>query len=84
MEPRWKAVAKRIDALGELENEVWIIEVASHPGLRAMGQLMVYNALWYKDPKIDKPAKPVLVANMIDEDLREALRINGVSVRLVI
>jgi len=80
----YNVTAKRVDVVAELKEEVWIIEVASHPGLRAMGQVMTYFTLWYKEPKIDKPAKAVLVANVVDADLMEAMRINGVLVRLTI
>jgi len=80
----YEVTAKRIDVLAERRDEVWIIEVANRPGLRAMGQLMTYVTLWYDDPKIMKPAKGVLVAIAIDDDLRRALEINGVLVRLVI
>lgn len=80
----YDVTAKRIDALCELKNEVWIVEVASRPGLRATGQLLTYQALWLDDVKILKPVKMVLVSNSIDEDLRRALEINGVLVRLVI
>lgn len=76
--------AKRIDALGELKDEIWIIEVALHPGLRATGQLLTYLALWFDDPRISKPAKAVLVATSVDDDLKRALEINGVLVRLAI
>ena len=73
--------AKRIDALGETKDEVWIIEVASRPGLRATGQLLTYLALWWDDPKINKPVKPILVAEHVDEDLQKALTLYGVLVR---
>jgi len=65
----WRAnVAKRADAIAELENEVWIIEVSTEPGLRSLGQLMTYSALWVEDPKIMKPEKLILVARTIDTD----------------
>lgn len=76
--------AKRIDALGEMEKEIWIIEVASRAGLRAMGQLLTYLPLWLDDIKIQKTARPVLVANVVDDDLRRSLEINGVLVRLIV
>jgi len=76
--------AKRIDALGELEKELWIIEVALTPGLRATGQVMSYLALWFDDPKIMKPAKAVLVCQGIDDDLRRAMDIYGVLVRYIL
>lgn len=77
----WQNTAKRIDALGEMKNEIWIIEVAANPGLRAVGQLNTYIALWWEDPKISKPAKPVLVCQSIDEDLKRSLEFHGVLLR---
>ena len=62
-------ISKRIDAIAEFEDEVWIIEVTTSPGLRAIGQLMTYWALWLEDAKIDKPEKLVLVCSAVDRDL---------------
>jgi hypothetical protein len=80
----WQNTAKRIDALGELKDEIWIIEVADRPGLRAVGQLQTYIALWWEDPKILKPAKPVLVSRGVDADLERSLTFYGVLLRRVI
>lgn len=82
---RWsyfKSTAKRIDAIGELKNEIWIIEVANTPGLRATGQLLTYMALWFEDPKIQKPAFGTLIASVVDSDLRKALELYGMRVRV--
>ena len=69
----WRAnTAKRADAIAELENEVWIIEVSMRPGLRAVGQLMVYLSLWMEDPVIIKPEKSLLVCEEVDTDLISA------------
>ena len=66
----WRATSsKRADAIVELESEVWIIEVSQRPGLRAVGQLMVYVNLWIEDPKIAKLEKPILVCEHVDTDL---------------
>lgn len=66
----WRALnAKRIDALGETKDEVWIIEVSQDPGLRSVGQLQVYEKLWLEDPKIEKPVQLVLVCAVVDPDL---------------
>lgn len=73
--------AKRIDALGDLKDEIWIIEVAERPGLRAIGQLQTYIALWIEDPKIDKPFKGVLVCRDIDADFQKAMNTYGMLVR---
>jgi len=80
----YDTTAKRIDALGELEDEIWIIEVATRPGLRAVGQIQTYIALWWEDPKITKPAKPVLVCQSIDADLERSLAFYGVLLRYAI
>ncbi|KKN22905.1 hypothetical protein LCGC14_0910440 [marine sediment metagenome] len=60
--------AKRIDALGESSKTVWIIEVSTSPGLRAIGQLLVYRNLWNEDPKIEKPVIMVLVCSVVEPD----------------
>lgn len=76
----YQATAKRIDVLAELENELWIIEVASSPGLRAVGQCLTYLFLWNQDPKINKPAKMVLLAWFLDNDLLTVLKAHQVDV----
>lgn len=80
----YQNTAKRIDALGEMKDELWLIEVADRPGLRATGQLQTYVALWFEDPKIPKPIKPVLVCRSIDEDLARSLNFYGVLLRLTV
>jgi hypothetical protein len=74
MKKMWYAsTAKRIDAIGEKKDELWIIEVASSPYLRAVGQCLSYRFLWNEDPKINKPAKMVLLCYFLDSDLRKVL-----------
>jgi hypothetical protein len=69
----WRYVnSKRPDAIAELKNEVWIIEVSANPGLRAIGQLVSYQTLWQEDPKIEKIDKAVLVVETLDTDLGAA------------
>jgi len=76
----YASTAKRIDVIGEREKEIWIIEVASSPYLRAVGQCLSYKFLWEEDPKIDKPAKMVLLCYFIDSDLERILKHNGVHI----
>jgi hypothetical protein len=75
--------SKRADAIGETAAEVLIIEVANYPGLRAVGQLQVYQTLWIEDPRIIKPERLVLVAERIDNDLGAACGKFGIQVYLV-
>lgn len=81
MKKMWYAsTAKRIDAIGEKKKELWIIEVASSPYLRAVGQCLSYKFLWEEDPKIKKPAKMVLLCYFLDSDLQKVLKHHGVTV----
>jgi len=75
--------SKRADAIAELENEVWIIEVADYPGLRAVGQLNVYQTLWIEDIKIRKPEKLILVSERMDPDLAASCARFGIQIYLV-
>ena len=80
----WRVLnSKRADAIAELKDEVWIIEVAKEPGLRALGQCQVYRALWLRDPKIRKVEKAVLVADRINSDLLDAAGMYGVLTFIV-
>lgn len=81
MKRQWYAsTAKRIDAIGEKKNEIWIIEVATSPYLRAVGQCLSYKFLWEEDPKIKKPATMILVCYFLDSDLTRILKHYGVSI----
>lgn len=80
----WQAVcSKRADAICELDDQVWIVEVAAEPGLRAIGQLQTYHALWLRDPKIAKIEKMILVGERIDSDLLDAAGTFGLQVFIV-
>lgn len=76
-------LAKRADAVAELEDEVWIIEAALDPGLRAAGQLLTYQNLWNEDPKIPKTPRMVLVCERLDPDLAATLGGMGVMIFVV-
>jgi len=80
----WRVnLAKRADAICELTDQVWIIEVAADPGLRFLGQLQIYRTLWLRDPPIPKIEKPVLVAETIDPDILDAAGMYGVLVFII-
>ena len=70
----YASTAKRIDVIAEKKKEIWIIEVASAPYIRAVGQCLTYPFLWMLDPKIPKPALMVLVCYYIDADLERVLK----------
>ena len=76
-------LAKRADALIETDDQVWIIEVTADPGLRAIGQLQTYRALWLRDPKIAKPETLILVSHTIEPDLLDAATMYGLLCYIV-
>jgi len=76
-------MARRADAIVELENEVWIIEVSDDPGLRAVGQIMSYLVLWSRDPVILKPEQMILVCSTIEPNLLDATTSYGIRVYII-
>lgn len=76
----WRGMlVKRADAIAELNDEVWIIEVSADPGLRAIGQLLSYRVLWLRDPKVMKPEKMVLVAATLEDDFLDVATTYGIQ-----
>jgi len=76
-------LSKRADAIAETKDETWLIEVSASPGMRALGQLLTYHELWKQDPQISKTIRLVLVADVIDPDIRPAYAPHLISVHLV-
>jgi hypothetical protein len=76
----YASTAKRIDVIAEKKNEIWIIEVASNPYIRAVGQCITYPFLWKEDPKIIKPVIMALLCYYIDSDLERILKYHKVRV----
>lgn len=74
---------KRIDALVELRDEIWIIEVNAEAGQRSIGQLFTYQTLWLRDPKIRKLEKLILVSRTMDSDLIDVAGSRGIQIFLV-
>lgn len=84
MKRMWRAnTAKRADAIGETDTEVWIIEVSNYPGMRAVGQMLTYQTLWLEDPRIAKLERLLLVCGRIDEDIAAACGKMGILVYVV-
>ena len=80
----WRAnLAKRADAIAIANNQLWIIEVSSDPGLRAVGQLEVYHTLWLRDPVIPLPEILILVCERIDKDILDAASMHGILTYIV-
>lgn len=76
-------ISKRADAIAELDDENWLIEVASFPGLRAAGQLLTYQTLWDEDPKLAGAMDLILVGERIDPDLAASMSKFSIQIYLV-
>lgn len=84
MRRMWRVlISKRADAIAEVKDEVWIIEVSDDPGLRAIGQCVAYRSLWLRDPKIAKMEKMLLVCNKVDPDLFDVAGMQGIQIYLI-
>lgn len=80
----WQMILqKRLDALAELKNEIWIIEVNAEANLRSLGQVFAYQTLWLRDPKILKMERLILVGENIDPDIIDAAAQRGVVIYVV-
>jgi len=59
---------KRIDAVG-IQTDAWLlVELRHRAGPGALGALLLYRALWERDPPDTKPVRALLVAGEIDPD----------------
>ena len=77
----WRQVSsKRADAIAEMKNEIWIVEVVANPGLRSVGQVISYLFLWNEDPKSKKTPKACLVCRTLDADLARIMQHHNVYV----
>lgn len=84
MKRMWRAlVSLRCDAIAELKDQVWIIEVSDDPGLRAIGQLISYRDSWLQDPKITKLEEMVLVCNKTNTNLFNVCGTQGIRVYVI-
>ncbi len=85
-DPTAQAVAtallpKRIDVLAETVQGLELIEVSARPGLRAIGQLISYRALWKAlHPEDPRPVRLVLVCQSCDPDELLAAAAAGIDV----
>lgn len=73
----------RIDAVVETKDEAWIIEVKPNAGRTAFGAVQIYLTLWNADPKINKPAIPVIVTDTITPQMRAICELSGIKVVVV-
>jgi len=62
-------VAKRIDAVGIKEKEIWVLEVTDIANLRAIGQAITYRFLWRRLIPGPKEILSGIVCQGMDNDI---------------
>lgn len=62
---------KRVDVVAETPWQVTIFEVKKRAGLSAVGQLLGYEALWFKHRGGWKPVNLVCICEQIEPDMRD-------------
>ena len=74
---------KRVDAVGETRNDIWIFEVKPRISMSALGQLVTYFELYQAEYR---PTKPVMLAAIGEReapDIRAAFELYAVNIILV-
>lgn len=74
---------RRIDVVGETEKIWWLVELKYNAGTEALGQILMYKALWKSDPPDDRPVATVIVSDRANKDLSLACKIYGVELLVV-
>ncbi len=84
MEKLLSAVTKkRVDAVGETADAIWIFEIKPRIGMSALGQLITYFELYQAQYR---PVKPVLLAAIGEReapDIRAAFDLNAIKIIVV-
>lgn len=69
---------RRIDAVGYRDNEIYIIEITTSAGLKAVGQLMAYPTLYIDLFHPNLPLTPFLCCSSIQSDIKPVLLKNKI------
>ena len=74
---------KRVDAIGETSAEVIIFEVKERADMSALGQLLVYEALYIEEYRPTKPVKKVVITDRLGYSMGRVFPEFGIEVILV-
>ena len=80
----WKRIsARRIDAVGYAKDHIALIEFRQFAGPSAIGQLIMYHALWKREVPATLPIRLILVTNLITDAIALGAKDIGIEVALV-
>lgn len=62
---------KRIDVVGRIGSKIFIVEVKPHANMQAVGQAIIYKALFEKEFTVDGSVNALIVSIKCDRDILE-------------
>lgn len=71
---------KRIDVVAKIGAGFWIIEVKPVAGMTAVGQIIIYTRLFFREFQVTGEVFPVIIADEIDQDVTPEIDSLGVVV----
>jgi len=74
---------KRVDALGETRDNIWIFEIKPRISMSALGQLVTYFELYQDEHRPVKPVQLAAVGEREAPDIRAAFDLYAVNIILV-
>lgn len=76
----WERITRRrLDAVGVMDEEWWLIEVRANARPSVAGEILVYLDSWKEDPPPEAPkVRGVVVARIIDPDTVKLLDKHGI------
>lgn len=86
--PEIKALAvalsrRRVDVVGENLSGWSLFELKYNAGTEALGQILMYKALWQSDPPNARPVSMSIVSNIANKDLILACEVYNVKLLVV-
>ena len=74
---------KRVDAVAETADDIWIFEVKPRAGMSALGQLVNYFELYQQEYRPTKPLMLAVICEREEPDIRHAYDLYAVNIILV-
>ncbi len=71
---------KRIDVVARVRGGFWVIEVKPVASMGALGQILTYTRLFIQEYPVDGEVWPVIIADLVDQDLASEFDALGVVV----
>ena len=74
---------RRIDLVGEKGSRWSLVELKWDAGAEALGQILMYKALWLSDPPDNRPVTMIIVTNSLNKDMKIACKAYNVELLIV-